>query len=84
MLNTIDKIMEIVRADTGASEVHAEMLLSLLPNSSHKVNMSQWNYRADSDSKEMVENLMENQSEIWEFEKNVTPYREELKKYLKK
>ena len=84
MINTINKMMDIVRANTGASEVYIDMLLSLLPNSSHKVNINEWNYRADYDSKNMVLKIMTNQSNIWEFEKLIIPYREEIKKYLKK
>jgi len=36
MKKTVDKMMRIVRADTGGSKIYADMLLSMLPNSISK------------------------------------------------
>ena len=85
MKNTVEKMIRIVRADTGASEVYADMLLSMLPNSIHKVNISYWNYKADRDDFNAMLELMKSSytDAIWEYEKLVLPYKEELQKYVK-
>ena len=84
MKNTVEKMIRIVRADTGASRVYADMLLSMLPNSEHKVNISYWCYKADRDDFNAMLQLMKNSHTdmIWEYESLVIPYREELKKYI--
>ena len=85
MKNTVEKMIRIVRADTGASRVYADMLLSMLPNSEHKVNISYWNYKADRDDFNAMLELMQKSctDAIWEYEKLILPYKEELQKYVK-
>ena len=87
MKETVEKMIRIVRGDTGGSRVYADMLLSMLPNSDHKVNMSYWCYKADKDDFEAMLKLMSayksyDDSLIWEYEKLVLPYVDELKKYV--
>jgi hypothetical protein len=84
MKKTIDKMMRIVRADTGGSKVYADMLLSMLPNSEHKVNISYWCYKADRDDFKAMLELMQNSHTdiIWEYEELVLPYKDELKKFI--
>jgi len=84
MKKTIDKMMKIVRGDTGGSEVYADMLLSMLPNSTHKVNISYWCYKADRDDFKAMIELMQNSHTdlIFEYEELVLPYFDELKKYV--
>jgi hypothetical protein len=84
MKKTVEKMIRIVRADTGGSQVYADMLLSMLPNSEHKVNISYWCYKADRDDFKAIQELMINSHTdmIWEYEALVMPYKEELKKYL--
>ncbi|CAA6807330.1 MAG: Unknown protein [uncultured Sulfurovum sp.] len=81
---TINKMLYIVRGDTGGSVVYADMLLSMLPNSSHKVNMNYWCYKSDRDDYQTMSELMDNFNTdlIFEYEKLVLPYREELLDYL--
>jgi len=75
MKKTVDKMMRIVRADTGGSRVYADMLLSMLPNSEHKVNISYWCYKADRDDfKAMLELMSKSNTDlIWEYEELVLP-----------
>jgi len=84
---TIEKMIRIVRADTGGSAVYADMLLSLLPNSEHKVNMSYWCYKADRDDfytiLEIMKQIKEGSQIIWEYEKLVSPYLKKLKQIAK-
>jgi len=85
---TVEKMMRIVRAETGGSRVYADMLLSMRPNTEHKVNISFWCYKADrADFKTMLE-LMETYKSnddrlIWQYEELVSPYVAELEKFLK-
>jgi hypothetical protein len=84
MKKTIDKMMRIVRGNTGASKLYADMLLSMLPNSTHKVNISYWCYKADRDDFRAMLELMQNSHTdiIWEYEELVLPYKSELKKFI--
>lgn len=86
---TIKKMMRIVRGDTGGSRVYADMLLSIIPNSTYKVNMSQWCYKADVDDFKVMLKLikiykMPNDEIIWEYDKLITPYRDELIAFVEK
>ncbi|MFA6887677.1 MAG: hypothetical protein WCQ65_12010 [Fermentimonas sp.] len=73
-----------MRGDTGGSEVYADMLLSMMPNSDHKVDIGHWCYKADSGDFQTMLELMGNYNNdlIWKYEKLVWPYREELLEYL--
>jgi len=77
---TINKMIKIANGGTGASKLYADMLLSMLPNSEHKVNISYWCYKADRDDFNAMLDLMKNShtNAIWEYEKIVNPYREKL------
>ena len=83
MKDTVEKMMRIVRADTGGSRVYADMLLSMRPNSVHKVNIGYWNYKADRDAfKAMLELMTQSHTDaIFEYEELVLPFVEELKQY---
>ena len=85
MENTIEKMIGIVRADTSASRVYADMMLSMLPNSEHKVSISDWCYRADGDDFQAMLELMQNYNTdaIWDYEALVMPIKNELISYLK-
>jgi len=78
--NTVNKMVRIVRGNTGASELYRDMLLSLLPNSTYKVNIAYWNYKADRDDfKIILELMISSQTNIlWDYEEMVEPYKEEL------
>jgi hypothetical protein len=80
----VEKMIGIVRGDTGGSEVYADMLLSMMPNSDHKVDIGHWCYKADSGDFQTMLELMGNYNNdlIWKYEKLVWPYREELLEYL--
>jgi len=77
----VEKMMRIVRAETGASEVYCDMLLSMLPNSKYKVNMSEWCYRADRDDfNAMLELMRQSHTDaIFTFCDFVEEYIDELK-----
>ncbi len=79
---TIKKMIRLALGGTGCSEVYRDMLLSILPNSKHKVNMSYWIYKADSDDFDMMLqyiNIARNNYEIIEFcEKIILPYKDKL------
>jgi len=81
--NTVNKMIRIVRADTGGSEVYRDMLLSLLPNSTYKVNISYWNYKADRyDFKTILELMIASNTDIlWDYEEMIQPYKEELQNF---
>jgi len=81
--NTVNKMIRIVRADTGGSEVYRDMLLSLLPNSTYKVNISYWNYKADRDDFKTILELMiaSNTDILWDYEEMIQPYKEELQNF---
>ena len=81
----VEKMIGIVKADTGTSRVYADMLLSMLPNSEHKVNMSSWCYKTDREDKEIMLDIMENSHSkiIWIYEKYVLPHKKFLQKYTK-
>jgi len=83
MKKTVEKMIRIARADTGGSRVYADMLLSMMPNSEHKVNISYWCYKADRDDfKAMLELMAQSHTDaIFEYEKLVLPFVEELKQY---
>ena len=76
-------MISIVRADTGGSRVYADMLLSMMPNSEHKVNISYWCYKADRDDfKAMLELMAQSHTDaIFEYEALVLPFVEDLKQY---
>ncbi|MDD5373352.1 MAG: hypothetical protein PHO62_08010 [Sulfurimonas sp.] len=82
---TVEKMLRITRAGTGAGVLYADMLLSMLPNSTHKVNMAYWCYKADRDDFDTILELMELMKEgsqiIWLYEKLASPYAEELKNF---
>jgi len=80
---TVEKMIRIVRGRTGGSEVYADMLLSMLPNSTHKVNISYWNYKADRDDFRAMLMLMQNSQDdiIFEYENLVNPYLKELEEF---
>jgi len=82
MENQIRKMIKIVRADTCASEVYRDMLLSMLPNSTNQVNISEWNYKADRDDFDFMLNLMRQSHTdmIFEYENKLQKYIAELKK----
>ena len=87
MKKTINKMIRIVRGNTGGSRVYADMLLSMLPNSEHKVNMSEWCYKADIDDFQAILEVAvsyksSDDSLIWKYEELVLPYVNELKKYV--
>jgi len=86
MKDTVEKMMRIVRADTGGSRVYADMLLSMMPNSEHKVNLGYWCYKADRDDfKAMLELMAQSHTDvIFEYEKLVLPFVDELMQYTKK
>lgn len=80
---TIEKMLYIVRCKTGASEIYAKMLLSMLPNYDYEVCINYWLYKSDSnDFQTMLELMEEYNSMKWEYEKLVSPHVDELKKYL--
>lgn len=80
----VQKMVGIVRGDTGGSEVYADMLLSLMPNLDHKVDIGYWCYKSDSDDFQNVLEIMQNYNDvIWKFEKLVYPHQKELLEYLK-
>jgi len=83
MKRRVEKMIRIVRADTGGSRVYADMLLSMLPNSEHKVNISHWCYKADRDDfKAMLELMAQSHTDaIFEYEELVLPFVAELKRY---
>ncbi len=74
-------MINIVRMDTRASRVYADMLLSMLPNSEYKVNISEWNYRADRDDFIFMLQLMQkaHTDKIFEYANTLQPYIKELK-----
>lgn len=76
-------MMRIIRADTGGSRVYADMLLSMMPNSEHKVNIGYWCYKADRDDfKAILELIAQSHTDaVFEYEELVLPFVEELKKY---
>lgn len=80
---TVNKMIRIVRADTGASGLYRDILLSLMPNSTHKVNISYWNYKADRDDFKTILELMiaSNTDILWDYEEMILPYREELQNF---
>jgi len=84
MKKTVEKMMRIVRADTGGSRVYADMLLSMLPNSEHKVNISYWCHKADRDDFQAMMELMQksNTDAIFDFESLVLPYVSELNQFV--
>lgn len=80
---TVKKMIYIVRCKTGGSEIYAKMLLSMLPNYDYAVCINYWLYKSDSDDfQTMLELMQEYNSMKWEYEKLVSPYVDELKKYL--
>jgi len=83
MKKTVEKMVKIVRGRTGASEVYADMLLSMLPNSTHKVNISYWNYKADRDDFRFMQMLMKNSQDdlIFEYDMLLVPYVKELEEF---
>jgi hypothetical protein len=82
---TIKKMMRIVRGHTGASQLYRDMLLSMLPNSEHKVNIGYWCYKADRDDFIALHSLMQQVKNgddiIWEYEKLLRPYIDELEQF---
>lgn len=56
---TVAKMIRIANDGVGASEIYNDMLLSLLPNSDHKVNIGQFAYKADLDDFEVVLKLLQ-------------------------
>lgn len=83
---TVKKMIKIVRADTGASPLYVDMLLSLMPNNDrYKVNLAYWCYKADRDDFEAVLELIRqsNTDLLWDYEALVSPYKEELEEYIK-
>ena len=78
------KMVRIVNADTGGSRVYADMLLSMLPNSNHKVNLSYWCYKADRDDFNALLELIKfsNTDAIWIYEEYVREHVEFLKKWI--
>lgn len=86
---TVEKMVKIVRGNTGGSQTYAEMLLSMLPNSSYKVCINDWNYRADRDDFEVMLELIRRYGEnnqnspIWVYEELVRPYYQEIEDFLK-
>jgi len=86
MKKTVEKMMRIVRANTSGSRVYADMLLSMLPNSEHKVNINYWNYKADRDDFQVMMELMQksNTDAIFDFESLVLPYVSELNQFVNK
>jgi len=88
MKQTVEKMVGIVRARTGASRLYADMLLSIRPNSNHKVNISYWCFKADRDDFKSMLELMEayknpyDDTLIWEYEELVSPYVSELQNFL--
>jgi len=56
---TVEKMVYIVRGRTGASEIYAQMLLSMFPNSTYKVCINHWLYKSDKDDEEMMLELMQ-------------------------
>ena len=79
---TVNKMVNIVKGRTGGSEIYAQMLLSMLPNTSHKVCINYWCYKADSDDFQTMLELMQDNSMIWEYEKLIQPHVQELINYL--
>ncbi len=80
---TLEKMLKIIKADTGASEVYRDMLLSLLPNSKHKVNLALWIYKADQDDFETINEFIKasKYSDIaWDYAEALQPFVHELKK----
>jgi len=80
MKKTIEKMIRIVRMDTSASAVYRDMLLSMLPNSEYKVNISEWCYRADRDDFNAMLELMSlsNTDAIYDYATLLSPYVDEL------
>lgn len=80
----VEKMLNIVRGDTGGSEVYADMLLSMLPNSEHKVNIYYWCYKSDSDDFQTMLDLMKKSGgdAIWEYEALVGSHKDELLRYV--
>lgn len=79
---TVKKMVRIANDGVGASEIYNDMLLSLLPNSEHKVNIGQWTYKADFDDFEVILKLLQSckSSEmVFEYEKI---YFQEMKNYI--
>lgn len=85
--NTLNKMIGIATAGTGASVLYADMLLGMLPNSTHKVNIAYWCYKADRDDfytiLELMEQIKEASQIIWEYESYVSSHRKELEKIVK-
>lgn len=84
--HTVNKMIRIVRGDTGGSRVYAEMLLSMLPNSDYKVCINYWNYKADRDDFEAMIELMKfsNTDLLFDYERILEPHIDELKAYINK
>lgn len=84
---TVEKMVRIAQGRTGASKVYADMLLSMLPNSTHKVCLDRWCYKADMDDFETILNFMillkKGDRIMWEYEKYIFPYKEELREIAK-
>ena len=79
---TVQKMVAIARGQTGGSAVYRDMLLSILPNSGHKVDISYWCYKADQDDFSTILLLQAqsraNRDILWVYADLLEPYREEL------
>lgn len=83
--STVDKMIKIVRGNTGGSKVYADMLLSMLPNSEHKVSINHWIYKADKDDFEAMLELIKlsKTNLIFDYEEIIKPFIDELEEYTK-
>lgn len=80
---TVEKMVRIVRGKTGGSRIYGEMLLSLLPNSSRKVQINYWLYKADSVDEEVINEFMQNYNQyVWTYVDFVEPYVDEVSDLL--
>jgi len=88
MKNEIEKILRIAKADTGASLVYAEILLSLLDKNYKVDDLGYWILKIERDDYEFILSFMQsvsnNHSKFYEFEKLVQPHIEDLKKIASK
>ncbi len=81
----VKKMVRIVIADTNKSRVYADMLLSMLPNSEHKVNINLFCKKANQNDKEIMLDLIENSNTklILNYERYVLPHKDLLLRYVK-
>ena len=85
--NFVNRSIDIILNDTGASKVYAEMLLSLLPSSKYTLHLSEYIYQADQqdfdDLIEIMRAIRVDGDLLSELVDCIQSYKAELENYLK-